>query len=69
MGGGGGEGVARPQPMSTVVQCAHGAQINFRDLKIYLTYVSNASAVKAVIIQILSSIEKKYSNACLFCRL
>jgi hypothetical protein len=37
---GGGEGVAgsQPQPMSIAVHNAHVAQINFGDLKPYLTY-------------------------------
>ncbi len=37
---GGGEGVAgsQPQPMSIAVHNAHEAQINFGDLKPYLTY-------------------------------
>jgi hypothetical protein len=36
----GGGGVVRSQPMSTAVQCAHGAQINFGDLAPYLTYTA-----------------------------
>jgi hypothetical protein len=39
--GGGREGVSGSQPMSTAVHNAHGAQINFGDLTLLLTYGIN----------------------------
>ncbi len=44
MPGGRGGGVAGSQPMSS---CAHGAQINFGDLTIYLTYGQDGADLSA----------------------